>query len=116
MIKEKINTLASLWWFDREEKKYLAAGVAFYDDKYGEYRLKIDINPETCYYLRPIASVEGKRLYRAEVVIKSNGKFKFRRTVGEGYSNDLTDGNIIVRFGPYEKLLVLEEIGNDEAA
>ena len=70
-IQEKVQSLVNLWWFDREERKYFPAGVAFYDDKCGEYRLKININPETCYYLRPIESIEGKRLYLVEVAIKN---------------------------------------------
>ena len=108
------NSPSSLWWFDTENKKYLPAGVAFYDEKFGEYRLKIDVHPDTCYYLKPVATNDGKSVWRAEVVIKSNGKFKFRRSVGEGYSDDLTGGDIIVQFGPYSKLLVLGGDKQDE--
>jgi hypothetical protein len=46
-----------LWWLDKEKNKNLPAGVAFYDEKFGEYRLKLDIQPETQFYLRPISSL-----------------------------------------------------------
>ena len=102
------NKPIELWWFDKEEKSYEPAGVAFYDEKFGEYRLKIDINPDTCYYLKPIATQEDQTSYRVEVVIKkSDGEFKFRRPVGKGYSNTMSSGDVVMQLGPYSKLLIL---------
>ena len=104
------NETLKLWWYDKEEKQYYPAGVAFYDDKHGEYRLKIDMHPETMYYLRPINANDAQTYYRVEVIIKKDGSFKCRRTVGEGYSNKLTNDDIFIQLGPYKKFLVL---GND---
>ena len=109
---KRIQTLY-LWWFDKEEKRYFHAGVAFYDEQYGEYRLKIDIHPENQYYLRPILSTGHEIRYRVEVVIKKGGKFKDRKTIGEGYSNEFTQGDIFMNLGPYTRDLVLGGKNND---
>ena len=109
MEQEKMNKPIPLWWFDTDEKSYDPAGVAFYDEKFGEYRLKIDITPETCYYLKPITGNEKETTYRIEVVIKSNGKFKFRRPVGKGYNDATKSNDVVIQLGPYSKLLVMSE-------
>lgn len=102
-----------LWWFDQKTKKNLPAGVAFYDEKFGEYRLKLDIHPDTQYYLKPTASANESVHYRAEVVIKKDGKFHQRKVVGEGQSSSETHGDVFIEFGPYSKLLVLGVRNND---
>lgn len=96
-----------LWWLDSKTGKNLPAGVAFHDEKFGEYRLKIDVLPEVQYYLRPI-STEGESVYfRVEVVIKRDGKFHQRKSVGEGWSNKETKGDVFITLGPYCKYLVM---------
>ena len=54
--------------------------------------------------MRPYAVVNSQTRYRVEVVIKSVGKFKCRRPVGEGsdYGKD-----ILINLWPYGKPLVL---------
>ena len=104
---QKQNKKNQLWWFDKEDKCYFPAGVAFYEEKYGEYRLKIDVHPESQYYLRSLSSNENEVQYRLEVVLKKRGKFKGRQIVGWGHSNPLTQGDILINFGPYKKYLVL---------
>lgn len=96
-----------LWWFDKNTNKNLPAGVAFYDEKFSEYRLKLDIHPDTQYYLKPTGSQSKDVLYRAEVVIKKDGKFHQRKVIGEGFSSKQTKGDVYVDFGPYSKILVM---------
>lgn len=96
-----------LWWYDKNTNKNLPAGVAFYDEKFAEYRLKLDIHPDTQYYLKPTGSQSEDVLYRAEVVIKKDGKFHQRKVIGEGYSSKQTKGDVYVDFGPYSKTLVM---------
>ncbi|MCH2535086.1 MAG: hypothetical protein MK008_11640 [Bdellovibrionales bacterium] len=102
-----------LWWFNKENKKNIPAGVAFYDEKFGEYRLKIDIHPDTQYYLKPTGSQNEEIHFRAEVVIKKNGKFHQRKVVGEGIASRQTNGDVFIDFGPYSKLLVMGLSNND---
>ncbi len=97
-----------LFWMNPVTGKRLNAGKAFYDEKFGEYRLKID---EACedkqYYLKPIGLINDELRYRLELVIKKNGKFHHREEKGDGYSNDATDGEVHIDFGSSMKVLVL---------
>ena len=94
-----------LWWSDNEGNKTFPAGVAFYDERFGEYRLKIDIHPETRFYLKSV-SCEGDRiLYRVDVVIKKDGRFKYRKPIGDGETNSERD--IVMNLWPYTKQLLL---------
>ena len=44
-----------LYWKDDMTHKMYPAGVAFYDEKFGEYRLKLDaLSDEKAYYLKPL--------------------------------------------------------------
>lgn len=102
-----------LWWKDRNSDHRLPAGVAFYEEKYGEYRLKIDFlqalqdKKDHQFYLKPIGSVENRLLFRAEAVLKKDGKYAGRRTIGEGVCSKETNNEVYVDFGPFERLLVL---------
>ena len=102
-----------LWWKRKDSERRIPAGVAFYDEKYGEYRLKIDYlqalmdKADPCFYLRTVGSEDNKILFRAETVLKKDGRFMGRRPVGEGYSSKETDGEVYIDFGPHEKLLVM---------
>ena len=97
-----------LWWMNPVTGKRLRAGKAFYDEKFAEYRLKID---EACedkqYYLKPVGLVNDELKYRLEQVIKKNGKFHHREEKGDGYSSDATDGEVFVDFASSMKVLVL---------
>lgn len=96
-----------LWWFDKQTNNNIPAGVAFYDEKFDEYRLKLDVHPETQYYLKVSGSQNGDINFRAEVVIKKDGKFHQRKIVGEGVSSKQTMGDVYIDFGPYSKKLVM---------
>lgn len=96
-----------LWWFDKNTKRNIPAGVAFYDEKFAEYRLKLDIHPDTQYYLKATGSQGEEVQFRAEVVIKKDGKFHQRKVVGEGVASKNTNGDVYVDFGPYSKTLVM---------
>ncbi len=104
---EKQKKPLLLWWFDKITNKNLPAGVAFYDEKFSEYRLKLDIHPDTQYYLKPTGSQSEDIHFRAEVVIKKDGKFHQRKVIGEGYLSKQTKGDVYVDFGPYSKTLIM---------
>ena len=96
-----------LWWYDLETKKNMPAGVAFFDPKFGEYRLRIDVHPETAYYLRPISTNGERTYYRVEVVLKKEGRFAGRKVIGDGHQTPETHNDIYIHFGPYTKVLIL---------
>lgn len=103
---EKIVT-HRLYWVDEKNDERQAAGVAFYSDSYGEFRLKIDFFPEHKIYLRTIGSCNGQVNYQAEVVSKQ-GKGFCRRVVGRGFINNRTKSSIHVDLFPFSKELVLD--------
>ena len=104
----KIDRGHNLYWMNPITGKRLAAGKAFYDEKFGEYRLKIDeASEEKQYYLKPIGMVDNEVKYRLEQVIKKNGKFHHREEKGDGYSSETTAGEVYMDFGSSMKVLVL---------
>jgi hypothetical protein len=102
-----------LWWMSRETGHRIHAGIAFYDDRYNEYRLKIDFlqalmgDEDARFYLRPVGKIDDRIYYRVETIVKKNGKFHARRLVGEGYSSTDTENEVYLDFGPVEKILVV---------
>lgn len=101
-----------LWWMDCRNNRRYPAGVAFYDEKYGEYRLKIDFlqtiqdEPDQI-YLKPVGTTDDRLLYRAEGVVKKNGRFHSRRPIGEGYLLKEGEDEVNIELGPFEKTLIL---------
>ena len=74
------------------------------------------MHPETTYYLKPLNVKDSQTYYRVEVVIKKEGRFKCRRSVGKGHSNKLTNDDVFISLGPYKRFLVLgkEGVGYNE--
>ena len=88
-----------LSWFDPDKKQYSSAGVAFYDEKYGEYELRID-SLQGKYFLKAIGTNNNKIQYRVEI-------FKNHRyPVGQGTTKD---GDIFMDIPPYNTSLVLHQ-------
>ena len=107
MKTEKKPEKFDLWWISPLNEKRQYAGVAFFDETYGEYRLRLDYEPETQLYLRPIGLINDKQLFKVEIVRKRNGKFFKRFPVGEGVLGKDTDGEVHMELGPYIKTLAL---------
>ena len=103
---DKIAAHYLQWENERTGKRY-AAGVAFYSDKYDEYRLKVDCFPESQFYLKTIGLHSEQVDYRAEIVSKKNGKFAGRRSIGVGYLNKETKNEIHIELGPFTNKLIL---------
>ena len=102
-----------LWWRDEKNNKFYPAGVAFYEPNYGEYRLKIDLMPETHLFLRPIGSQDDVILYRLEIVIKKNNKFMRRVSVGEGQSDPKQNRDVLINLYAYSRELILVRRKNE---
>lgn len=89
----------NLIWIDGQTGEVFHAGVAFYIEQFGEYRLILDA-PRTVLYLKPMGSSDGKIYYSVHASIENNGKFSHRVEVGNGYSNE-QDSNIYMKLGRY---------------
>lgn len=97
-----------LFWMNPITGKRIHAGKAFYDESFGEYRLKIDESSEDKqFYLKPIGVVNNQVRYRIEQVIKKAGKFHHREEKGDGYSSSATGGEVYLDFSSSMKTLVL---------
>lgn len=100
-------TTHQLYWVNEITGKKSPAGVAFYCDKYDEYRLKIDCFPEVQFYLKTVGLHGNQVDYRAEVANKKNGKFLRRRPIGVGLLTKATVNEINIELGPFTNKLIL---------
>ena len=108
--REKSKSFSPLGWLDPRTDKINQAGVAFYNEDYGEYYLKIDEEPrEKQYYLKPVALEQSEKVfYRMELVVKNKrGKFIKRQCVGEGFSEASVGANVHIDYGSKFKTLIL---------
>ena len=97
-----------LIWIDPETGERFHAGVAFYIEEFGEYRMVLDA-PRTVLYLRPKGSSGDKIEFAVHAPIDINGKFSHRVEVGHGYSSPETNNNVFMKVGRYMPMrLVLE--------
>ena len=106
-MEEKIETYY-LSWKDPRDDSLRNAGVAFYNEKFGEFVLKIDEDCGVQYFLRPTNANEERQCFRMEICLKkSDGKFLKRQSVGEGYKDATTEGNIHISYGSKYATLIL---------
>jgi hypothetical protein len=101
----------NLIWVDSQTGETFHAGVAFFNEVYGEYRLVLDA-PRTVLYLRPKEVRNGQTFYTVFAAIENNGKFSHRVEVGNGYSNFESNNQIFMKLGRYSnQRLVLNSTG-----
>jgi len=107
MKKKRVET-NYLYWINPQTKKRYPAGVAFFEEKYGEYRLKLDIYRGKRVYLKPIGSNNGQVNYRLEEAQNRRGKF-IRVEMGRGLSQEGKPETVFVEVSPnFEAVLCLE--------
>lgn len=109
-MTEKKNEKFSLYWVCNQTGRKHPAGVAFFNETQGDYRLKVDVMPEEkIVYLKASSLHEGKVLYRIETVVKKNGRPAHRTEIGAGYANADDGYPIYMDIGPFSRTLVLEQ-------
>ncbi len=109
MDKEKRDKKFSLCWIDKQSGQKFPAGIAFYHEDKGDFRLKVDVLPdEKLVYLRPIRSENNEVQYRIDVLLKRNGQFMRAAPIGTGYSNSQTGNYIFMDLGPFSRSLALD--------
>lgn len=89
-----------LIWIDTQTGEKYHAGVAFFIEEFGEYRLILDA-PRTVLYLRPVKAICGDVSYMVFAPIEVNGKFSHRVEVGNGYSSSETNNDVYMKLGRY---------------
>jgi hypothetical protein len=81
-----------LIWIDSQTGETFHAGVAFFNEEFGEFRLILDA-PRTILYLRPHEVINGKVLYLVHAIVENNGKFSHRVEVTIGQIRALFKSN-----------------------
>lgn len=112
MNAQKKQKKDDLIWIETKTGEKFHAGVAFFIDEYGEYRLILDA-PRTVLYLKPHKAQADEVSYLVFAPIEVNGKVTHRVEVGSGYSSNETDNNIYMKLGRYanQRLVLLANKG-----
>lgn len=99
----------NLFWLCGQTGRKHPAGVAFFNEEQGDYRLKIDVMPEDkTLFLKATSSSEDTAYYRVEAAVKKAGRVVHRAQVGSGYAKK-DDSVIYMDIGPFSRTLVLEQ-------
>lgn len=110
MYSEKSEKFKLFWLCPLSGKK-TAAGLAFFNETHGDYRLKVDaFRDGKPVFLKITAMSDGVIRYRVEKLGRRKALNGPQRTeIGRGYSD--ADGSYPIRMeiGPYSKLLVMEQ-------
>ena len=102
---EKFN----LYWICNQTGKSLPAGVAFFNENQGDYRLKIDALPDDkLVFLKLTGASDGAIHYRVETVVKRAGQATHRTQIGSGYSKSDSGLPVFMDIGPFSKVLMME--------
>jgi hypothetical protein len=106
--KQKSERL-NLYWLCSQTGRKHSAGVAFFNEEQGDYRLKIDVMPEDkTLFLKAVSASDGVTYYRVEAAVKKAGRVVHRAEVGSGHAKK-EDSTIYMDIGPFSRTLVLEQ-------
>lgn len=98
-----------LFWVCGESGQRYPAGVAFYNEPQGDYRLKVDMFAEDkVYYLKPVGTAEGLIQFRVEAALRKNGVVYHRTEVGIGHASAEAGFPVYMDVGPFSRALVME--------
>ena len=108
-MKQEKQKCHRLFWLCTESVRRHPAGVAFYNEPQGDYRLKVDVFPEDkVIYLKPTSMTIGLIHFRVEAAVRKNGVVLHRSEIGVGHASVDSGYPIYMDVGPYERTLVLE--------
>jgi hypothetical protein len=109
-LTEKKNEKLGLYWICNQTGRKQPAGVAFFNETQGDYRLKIDVMPEDkTVYLKATSMNDGVVQYRVETVVRKQGRAAHRTQIGTGHSKANDGYPIYMDIGPFSRGLVLDQ-------
>ncbi len=100
-----------LYWLCNQTSRRYPAGVAFYNEANGDYRLSIDTFCENkVVYLKPVSMTEELVNFRVESAIRKKDGIgvHHRAEIGVGHANAEDGFPIYMDIGPFDRTLVLE--------
>jgi hypothetical protein len=107
-LKTEKTKCHRLYWLCSESGRRHPAGVAFFNESKGDYRLKVDALPgDKGFYLKPISMTDGVINFRVEAVVR--GSPQTRVEIGVGHASVDTGYPVFMDIGPYCRTLVMEE-------
>ena len=87
-----------LWWIDLSGKKRYPAGIAFWNESFGDYRLIVDCYPNRRFYLKQRKTNGNEIIFDLQEHILSNGK---KLIIGHACSSEKTKGDIEIIIAPH---------------
>lgn len=110
LMLEKNSDKFNLFWHCSDTGRKHPAGVAFYNEIQGDYRLKIDVMPEDkMIYLKPFSVSDNQTRFRVESAVKRGGQLTHRAEIGSGLSQSSEIYPIHMDIGPFSRTLILEK-------
>jgi hypothetical protein len=104
---ENKSKVHRLYWQTQSGRR-VPAGVAFYNEEQGDYRLKVDtFCEERSVYVKPVAVSDGVVQFRVEALLKKTQGIK-RSEIGSGQASVEKGFPIYLDIGPYDRTLVIE--------
>ena len=94
-----------VWWHCPHTQNRDMAGVAYYNERDGDYRIILNFFPDNNYFLKCVGGSEDSLRYRL-ISVKEKGGKGSRFTQGDGILNSKTD-EIVIQVAPFSKLLVV---------
>ena len=88
-----------LFWPDDKNKRHYFAGVAFREERFGEYRLKIDCYPNRRLYLKACKAENGRIDFKVEEVRKIKEE-TIRSQAGHAHSDADTGDDVEIFIVP----------------
>ncbi len=105
----KENQCHRLFWLCGQTGRKVSAGVAFFNESKGDYRLKVDTFCEDKYfYVKPVSMEDGVINFRVESLVKKKTGYPHRAEIGVGHASVAEGYPIFMEIGPFERTLVLE--------
>jgi hypothetical protein len=98
-----------LYWLCNLTGRRFPAGVAFYNETKGDYRLCVDTFCENkVIYLKPISVDDDQINFRVESAVRKDGLILRRSEIGVGHASVENEFPIYMDIGPFDRTLVLE--------
>jgi hypothetical protein len=106
---DNTNKLHRLYWVCRTSGKRFPAGVAFYNETAGDYRLKVDtFCQDKSVFLKPVSLHNEVIQFRVEAVVRRKDGPAQRVEIGMGEAEASKGFPIVMNIGPFDRSLVLE--------
>lgn len=95
-----------VWWYCPQTKLRDMAGVAYYNEKNGDYRLILNFFPDNNYFLKCLGGGTNEPCHYRLLSVKERKGKKGRFFQGEGVLDNVAN-EIIIQTAPFSKWLVV---------